>query len=62
MEDGLVQTPQMVIAAVNAGLNPCCDGRWPRTRHSSGCNGCSSVLILVVMEDGLVLKRNVRAS
>ena len=36
-------------------LNPCCDGRWPRTLDENclyeyACN----VLILVVMEDGLV--------
>ena len=40
-------------------LNPCCSGRWSRTRHSSGCNGCSScVLILVVVDNGLVLGIN----
>ena len=35
-------------------LNPCCSGRWSRTRK--GCSSCdeSEVLILVVVDDGLV--------
>ena len=37
------------------GLNPCCSGRWPRTLTKAKLvTLCKSVLILVVVEDGLV--------
>ena len=36
------------------GLNPCCDGRWSRTSVRKYKRHTDSVLILVVMEDGLV--------
>ena len=36
-------------------LNPCCDGRWSRTVRFYRCSECvCSVLILVVVDDGLV--------
>ena len=42
-------------------LNPYCSGRWSRT-HSPSRNGSSrSVLILIVVDDGLVLKKAVWA-
>ena len=43
---------------VKGGLNPCYDGRWPRTRRDSTLENLQySVLILVMMEDGLVHTR-----
>ena len=37
-------------------LNPCCNGRWSRTvLLTMVVDAVFSVLILVVMEDGLVL-------
>ena len=43
--------------AWNASLNPYCSGRWSRTSFSNSFkrNSCS-VLILIVVEDGLVLQ------
>ena len=40
MEDGLVH--KLLALNINSvmGLNPCCNGRWSRTRHSSGCIRC----------------------
>ena len=35
-------------------LNPCCSGRWSRTLAKHLTNTFASVLILVVVEDGLV--------
>ena len=55
MENGLVQDKNKFIHNSKRSLNPCCNGRWSRTvvvklYHHHGY----SVLILVVMEDGLV--------
>ena len=37
-------------------LNPCCSGQWPRTYQDSNSSRCNaSVLILVVVDNGLVL-------
>ena len=49
----------MLFGEIVGSLNPCCNGRWSRTelnkiRKTAGL----SVLILVVMEDGLVLTIN----
>ena len=33
MEDGLVQAPILVGVGFTKGLNPCCNGRWSRTRY-----------------------------
>ena len=38
----------------NAGLNPCCSGRWSRTMMPQVSLLTSKVLILVVVDDGLV--------
>ena len=32
MEDGLVHGMTEVIVTDDGGLNPCCNGRWSRTR------------------------------
>ena len=40
MEDGLVQVLRQVNQMTSKCLNPCCNGRWSRTRHSSGCIRC----------------------
>ena len=32
MEDGLVLNKVMILAILVACLNPCCNGRWSRTR------------------------------
>ena len=59
MEDGLVHVKNEPEKLKDAGLNPCCDGRWSRTQQEGG-NGHyvgEIVLILVVMEDGLVPPR-----
>ena len=43
------------------GLNPCCNGRWSRTRKFAlRKEDDFDVLILVVMEDGLVPSQHVR--
>ena len=45
-----------MINLATSGLNPCCNGRWSRTKHSRALTPrIGEVLILVVMEDGLVL-------
>ena len=45
-----------MIASNFASLNPCCNGRWSRTAVSFPDSvELTTVLILVVMEDGLVL-------
>ena len=49
----------MLFGEIVGSLNPCCNGRWSRTelnkiRKTAG----RSVLILVVMEDGLVHMRS----
>ena len=55
MDNGLVLVNVGVIDSKDECLNPCCNGRWSLTRrHPSHSNECTSVLILVVMEDGLV--------
>ena len=55
MDNGLVLVNVGVIDSKDECLNPCCNGRWSLTRrHPSHSNQCTSVLILVVMEDGLV--------
>ena len=36
-------------------LNPYCSGRWSRTAIQAALNGKATVLILVVVDDGLVL-------
>ena len=53
MEDGLVL---FIINFIfnSLSLNPCCSGRWSRTRGYLGGMD-ANVLILVVVEDGLVL-------
>ena len=32
MEDGLVRGGALALRQVSMGLNPCCNGRWSRTR------------------------------
>ena len=32
MEDGLVLKKDMIMSEINVSLNPCCNGRWSRTR------------------------------
>ena len=57
MEDGLVQLLTLSQLILTRCLNPCCDGRWSRTPNKEdNCDINKLVLILVVMEDGLVLK------
>ena len=41
--------------AMGAGLNPYCSGRWSRTNEQFHYFRFRSVLILIVVEDGLVL-------
>ena len=54
MEDGLVLGATLSVTIERYGLNPYCSGRWSRT-HSPSRNGSSrSVLILIVVDDGLV--------
>ena len=56
MEDGLVLPIMIFIQMIKKSLNPCCNGRWSRTKHQIDVwNSGATVLILVVMEDGLVL-------
>ena len=47
-------TTDSIVMTVS--LNPCCNGRWSRTAMFDGFkrNVDTTVLILVVMEDGLV--------
>ena len=54
MEDGLVHVAFMAMATDPTSLNPCCNGRWSRTRADTVIKTVHAVLILVVMEDGLV--------
>ena len=61
MEDGLVHKNVADYRLQQGRLNPCCNGRWSRTIiSSSASNSATTVLILVVMEDGLVLKEKRR--
>ena len=56
VEDGLVLVELCAVPSNTPSLNPCCSGRWSRTRSSSIKEGFPlGVLILVVVEDGLVL-------
>ena len=54
MEDGLVLPSFFIINNSLICLNPCCDGRWSRTKQDVAEAIVEGVLILVVMEDGLV--------
>ena len=56
MEDGLVPKKLPFMEAVQPNsLNPCCNGRWSRTATPAPDPlAAATVLILVVMEDGLV--------
>ena len=45
------------VKTLTACLNPCCNGRWSRTIYRKYELLFSVVLILVVMEDGLVLRQ-----
>ena len=54
MEDGLVQQISNIHYKF-IRLNPCCNGRWSRTKMTVIERINANVLILVVMEDGLVL-------
>ena len=57
MEDGLVPWERKHVLVLLISLNPCCNGRWSRTDVSLNDKLKEwNVLILVVMEDGLVLK------
>ena len=45
----------LVCMLLKKGLNPYCNGRWSRTPNAwHSCKQGGSVLILIVMEDGLV--------
>ena len=56
MDDGLVPTPEEIRMRVEGlSLNPCCSGRWSSTGKFSFQRDFDSVLILVVVDDGLVL-------
>ena len=56
MEDGLVPSEENYLGAMSQCLNPCCSGQWSRTLTTAyQAVKLPSVLILVVMEDGLVL-------
>ena len=45
----------MLKVLLLTSLNPCCNGRWSRTaRQIADATNQTTVLILVVMEDGLV--------
>ena len=56
MEDGLVRSNGTALLQKSCCLNPCCNGRWSRTRNVLELYlAAKEVLILVVMEDGLVL-------
>ena len=55
MEDGLVHKVTNGDRFATASLNPCCNGRWSRTKRFATWQCDYIVLILVVMEDGLVL-------
>ena len=46
--------PNELNQAIIFGLNPCCSGRWSRTALVENTEFAVSVLILVVVEDGLV--------
>ena len=55
MEVGLVHTLKELITAHFVRLNPCCNGRGPRTANAfTVSTSVSLVLILVVVDDGLV--------
>ena len=55
MEDGLVHCEINKLNPNWESLNPCCSGRWSRTRcRDEYRRGGVEVLILVVVEDGLV--------
>ena len=54
MEDGLVPSTSSSSGATGKSLNPCCSGRWSRTFHLDFPLSSLTVLILVVVEDGLV--------
>ena len=41
-------------------LNPCCSGQWSSTKGELNKNVADYVLILVVVEDGLVLRNGER--
>ena len=54
MEDGLVPLLVPALCRTTTCLNPCCNGRWSSTSDSTQFFDFGTVLILVVMEDGLV--------
>ena len=59
MDNGLVLASAKILTLEKSGLNPFCNGQWSRTFSTpSSFNGCCSVLILFVMDNGLV--RHVR--
>ena len=59
VDDGLVQFDVMSNAIVARCLNPCCSGRWSRTKRFMGRKvWWTDVLILVVVDDGLVHTRD----
>ena len=56
VDNGLVQVLRLTTAYQAVSLNPCCSGQWSRTFSDFCCGISIVVLILVVMEDGLVLR------
>ena len=58
VDDGLVRKDAGLNELNADGLNPCCSGRWSRTKNI-GSKGTKNrkVLILVVVDDGLVLNK-----
>ena len=54
MEDGLVQNMKDFKASATECLNPYCSGRWSRTKADGAIKMGLTVLILIVVEDGLV--------
>ena len=57
MENGIVQRKHVWFLSLSVSHNPCCNGRWSRTRTPQGThpNGAFAVLILIVVDVGLVL-------
>ena len=58
VDNGLVRLHHSCIHWKKQGLNPCCNGQWSRTTAKKKLSMTEhTVLILVVMEDGLVRRR-----
>ena len=54
MDNGLVLKIMSQITVGRDGLNPCCSGQWSRTAYDKTKTTDDSVLILVVVDNGLV--------